>query len=123
VSKEIRHPLVLLGIAACFLGGAVWQGQVASARELAQRQHTLPAPAKTKHAVRPAPVLFSGDSVADYVAHCEKGMTDQEILWIPENLKKADLKDGRFPSSSQNADHFPAFFAQRAARHRWYRAC
>lgn len=123
--KEIRHTLVLLGIAACFLGGAVWQGQVASAREFAHRSRTLPPTAKTRRAVRPAPVPFTGDPVADYAARCEKGMTDQEILWILDDYKNAGLDLGihdiELKSGPPPEDPYrPYHNTLRKAQDRWF---
>jgi|GEM_PF-5860058 len=102
--------------ATAIVGLAFWQAQVAAAKEAEARHKTLPPPGKTKHAVRPPAAVFSGDVVADYVARCEKGLTDQEIGWILEDFRNAGLDlDWRNPKITVED-----LFSLRAAQHRWY---
>jgi hypothetical protein len=95
---------------------AVWQAQVAAKRDLEARKRMLPPPPKTKHAIRPAPQAFTGDVVADYIARCEKGMTDQEINWILEDFRNAglDFDWGNPAATIEQAVHC------RVAQQRWY---
>jgi hypothetical protein len=95
---------------------AVRQIQVAAASQNQARQ-PLPPPVKTRHAIRPAVLPWSGDPVADYVARCEKGMTDREIRWMLEDFRNAGLDQVAF--NEQSTDE--ALLAYRAAQNRWYR--
>ena len=95
---------------------AVRQIQVAAAEKLRSHQ-PLPPPAKTRHAIRPVVLPWSGDPVADYVARCAKGITDQEIGWILEDFRNAGLDQSAF--NDQSIDE--ALLAYRTAQNRWYR--
>lgn len=93
---------------------AVWQAQVAAAKDAQVSHKTPPPPEKTRHAVRPAPANLSVDPVADYIARSEKGMTDQEIGWALEDFRYAGLDLGIRVASPED------YFKQRNAQHRWY---
>lgn len=114
--KEIRNTLVWIFFATVLLLTAVWQAQVSAAKDLETRKRELPPPAKTKLAVRPPPAVFTGDVVADYIARCEKGMTDQEIGWILEDFRNAGLD--LEPTEESSAAARIAFYAR---QNRWYR--
>jgi hypothetical protein len=126
VTQEIRHTLVLLAIAASFLGTGIWQTHAARARDLAKLQQSLPHPEKTRQAVRPASIPFSGAPVADYEARCKKGMTDQEIHWILEDYKNAGLDHGihdiEIPDSGPPSEdpYRPHHDTLRKAQDRWF---
>jgi hypothetical protein len=101
--------------ATCMVGLAFWMGQITVASEIAAKNKILPPPTKTRHAIRTAPATFTGDPAADYIARCEKGMTDQEIGWIVEDFQNAGLAD----PIQENAT--PAqLLAYRAIQQRWY---
>ena len=119
--KEIRNTLAWIVFATFLMFTAVWQAQVAAQRDLEARRQTLPPPAQTKRAIRPAPQVFTGDVAQDYIARCEKGLTDQEIGWILEDLHNAGLDrdpiDYVVDYHLHEDRQFPLF---RAAQHRWY---
>ena len=96
---------------------AVRQIQVAVASDV-QAHKPLPPPTKTRHAIRPAVLPWSGDPVADYVARCGKGMTDKEIGWILEDFRSAVLD--QFPFTDSATDELLVTYL--AAQHRWYHA-
>ena len=112
--KEIRNTLAYIVVASFVMVTAVWQAQVSAAKDLEARHRSLPPPAKTKHAVRAVPQPFSSDPVADYVARCEKGMTDREIGWIVEEFLTAGLDLGIRVSPMED------YLTQRKAQDRWY---
>lgn len=96
--------------------GAFWQAQIAITRDASARHQSLPAPMKTRHAVRPAETSWSGDVVADYIARCGKGMTDQEIRWIVEDFHNAGLDQIDFTDKTPDAE----LSAYLAAQYHWY---
>ncbi len=102
--------------AIAIVGLAFWQAQVAAADDAAAKHKTLPPPVKTKRAVRPSAAVFSGDVVADYVARCEKGMTDHEIGWILEDFKNAGIDSNGLKSDTP----LEQLLAIRLRQHRWY---
>lgn len=111
--KNFQLTFAWMLLATILMGAAVWQAQVTAARETAAKHAVLPPPPKTRHAVRPPPVTFSGSVADDYVARCEKGTTDQEILWAIEDFNRAGLDLAPEPSTE---------VMLRAARQRWYHA-
>lgn len=126
--KEFRNTLAWIVCATFLMFTAVWQAQVAAKRDLEARRRTLPPPAKTKRAIRPATQAFTGDVVADYIARCEKGMTDQEIGWILEDFHNLGLQphpwDDIFndpPNPSFTPAELESFLAYTRAQTRWYR--
>ena len=94
---------------------AVRQIQVAAADKLRSHQ-PLPPPAKTRHALRPVVLPWSGDPVADYVTRCAKGLTDREIGWVLEDFRNAGLDQFAFTEATADQE----LFAYRAAQNRWY---
>jgi len=114
MNKNLQLTLAWFALAFLVTLAAVWQAQVTVAREVIARNQLPPPPVKTRHAVRPAPVIFSGDPVADYVARCEKGLTDQEIGWIIEDFQTAGLDLGIRVASKEE------YLVQRKAQDRWY---
>lgn len=90
-SRNTQLTFAWILIAFLMLGVAAWQVQTTLAKDAAARNAPLPPPLKTRHAIRPAAITFSGDPVADYIARCKKGITDQEILWIIEDFRNAEL--------------------------------
>lgn len=115
MNKDLRNTLVWMIFATCVVGLAFWQAQVTVAKEMAARRKVLPQPAKTRHAIRPAPLTFTGDPAADYIARSEKGITDREIGWIVEDFQIAGLAE----PIAENAT--PAqLLSYRAAQQRWY---
>lgn len=115
-----RHHKMLIAwflVSGLIVFTAVRQIQVAAAEKLRSHQ-PLPPPAKTRHAIRPVVLPWSGDPVADYVARCTKGMTDKEIRWVIEDLKSADLD--QFPFTDGATDEVLVTYL--AAQHRWYHA-
>lgn len=114
--KEIRNTLAYIVVATFVMITAVWQAQVSAKRDLEARHRALPPPSKTKRADRPVPQPFTGDVVADYVARCEKGMTDQEIGWILEDFKNAGLDI--LPAEGSPDTDLISFHKR---QNRWYR--
>lgn len=90
-SRNTQLTFAWILIAFIMLGVAAWQVQTTLAKDAAAKNAPLPPPLKTRHAIRPAAIAFNGDPLADYIARCEKGMTDQEIRWIIEDFKIAEL--------------------------------
>jgi len=114
MNQDIRNTLAWIVFATFITGTAVWQGQVAAEREVKARRQSLPPPPKTRHAVRPVSLSFAGDPVADYIARCEKGLTDLEISWIVEDFTTAGLERGIRVATKDE------YLAQRQTQHRWY---
>lgn len=52
--------------------------------------------------------------VKDYIARCQKGMTEREVRWVIEDFQKAGLAQGVRGASSEE------FIRQRKAQHAWY---
>jgi hypothetical protein len=114
--QEIKANVIWLLLAFFLTFAGFWQAKVVVARDSQAKHRELPPAAKTKHAIRPPPQLFSGDVVADYVARCEKGMTDQEIGWILEDFRNAGLSlDWRNPEVT-----LEAVLHHRKSLDRWY---
>lgn len=126
MNKDLRNTLVWMIFATCVVGLAFWQAQVTVAQEMAARHKVLPQPAKTRHAIRPAPVTFTGDPAADYIARSEKGITDREIGWIVEDFRNAglavDLLGPNFVHRTRDelTGRQKEFLDRRAAQYRWY---
>lgn len=117
MTKDLRNTVVWMVFATMVLGITFWQAQVTIAKETAARHQVQPPPSKTRHSVRPPAQPFTGDPVADYIARCEKGMTDQEIGWIIEDFQNAGLDfDWENPAATD-----AQVFAARDAQQRWYR--
>ena len=117
MNKDLRNTLVWMIFATCVVGLAFWQAQVTVAQEMAARHKVLPQPAKTRHAIRSAPAIFTDDPVFDYIARWEKGITDREIGWIIEDFQMAGLDfDWQNPRTTV-AD----LVTLRTSQHRWYR--
>ena len=108
--------LVWMVFASALVAMAFWQAQVTVAQEAAARNKALPPPVRTRHAIRPPPVAFTGDPVADYIARCEKGLTDQEIGWILEDFHNAGLDLDIMGMSHSDDEYAPL----RTAQHHWY---
>jgi hypothetical protein len=89
--QEIKATVIWLLLAFFLTFAGFWQAKVVVAQDTHSQHRQLPPPAKTKLATRPPPEVFTGDVVADYIARCEKGMTDQEIGWILEDFRNAGL--------------------------------
>ncbi len=124
--QEIKVTAIWLVLAFFLTFAGFWQAKVVIARDFQARHQALPPPAKTKNATRPQPAEFTGDVVADYVARCEKGMTDQEIGWILEDFQNAGLGGDLLGPNrvhltrDELAGRHKEFFDLRAAQHRWY---
>ncbi len=116
IHQEIRNTVAWILLATLLMVAALWQAQVSAARELEARHKTLPPPLKTRHALRPPPAVFTGDPVADYIARCEKGLTDREIGWIIEDFKNGGL-DLDWRSLTVAIEQV---LQHRLAQHRWY---
>ncbi|MEO7098366.1 MAG: hypothetical protein ABI162_03310 [Luteolibacter sp.] len=116
MNKDLRNTLVWMVFATAIVGIAFWQAQITMAKEIAAKNKVLPSPAKTRHAIRPAPATFTGDPAADYIERCEKGLTDQEIDWIIEDFENAGL-DRYYQNLKEDPKGLIAF---RAAQQRWY---
>jgi len=112
--------------ATALVGLAFWQAQVAAADDAAARHKTLPPPGKTKRAARSPATPFHGDPAADYIARCEKGITDREIIWIIEDFQNAGLamdllgKDFFHRTRDELTGRQKEFFDRRAAQFHWY---
>lgn len=115
MNKEIRNTIAWIVCATLVMGVAWWQAQLAVERDARARHQTLPPPLKTRYGIRPEVMPWAGDPVADYIARCEKGLTDQKIGWIIEDFQNAGLDVGMAGRMTQKE-----IFAFRNAQHRWY---
>ncbi len=115
MNKDLRNTLIWLVFATLMLTTAVWQAQVAAAKEDQASHQTPPPPLKTRHAIRPATAILPPDPVAEYIARREKLMTDQEIGWVLNDFRYAGLDLGIRTASPGE------YLKQRNAQHRWYR--
>ncbi len=106
--------MIWLVFATLMLTTAIWQAQVAAAKDAQASHKTPPPPAKTRHAIRPTPAVFSGDAVTHYANRIKKGITDQEIGWIVEDFKNAGLDLGIRVATSEE------YLTQRKAQDLWY---
>ncbi len=111
MSKPLRNSLAWIVFATFATAAAFWQAQVSVANDLKARHQTPPPPLKTRHAVRPPAVPWSGD----YAARCETGLTERQIGWIIEDFKIAGLDQGIRVAPREE------YLAQRRTQHRWYR--
>ncbi|MEO5714894.1 MAG: hypothetical protein ABIT37_15555 [Luteolibacter sp.] len=114
MNKDLRNTSIWLVFATLMLTTAIWQAQVAAAKDAQASHKTPPPPAKTRHAVRQPSSVLSGDSVTNYGNRIKKGLTDQDIGWIVEDFKNAGLDLGIRVATSEE------YLAQRKAQDRWY---
>jgi hypothetical protein len=115
MNKDLRNTLAWIVCATGIMGAAIWQAQVSIALDLKARNQSLPPPLKTRFAIRPPTETWAGDPVADYIARCEKGLTDQEIGWIIEDFQNAGLDIDITTELS-----WAELFNLRSTQHRWY---
>lgn len=114
--QEIKATAIWLLLAVFLTSAGFWQIKVAVARDSRSLHRELPLPSETKRTIRPPQAEFTGDVVADYVARCEKGMTDQDILWILDDFHNAGLDlDWRDPAVT-----IEEVLDNRKALNRWY---
>lgn len=66
--------------------------------------------------MRPVVLPWSGDPVADYVARCEKGMTNRQIGWIIEDFRNAGL-DQLHSTDNATDEELDIYLS---AQQRWY---
>ena len=112
MNKNLQLTIAWFILASLLTATALWQAQIAVAREVSASQKTLPPPLKTRHAERTtAPSV----PTADYATRLQKGLTDREIGWILDDFQTAGL-DGGLRVAPQEA-----YLAQRRAQDRWYR--
>jgi hypothetical protein len=114
--KNLQLTVTWMVLAGLLTLAAFWQAQSAITRDAAARHKSLPPPVKTRHATRPVVPQWSGDVVADYIARCSKGMTDQEIRWIVEDFQNAGLD--RFESNDEIPKAELTHYL--AAQYQWY---
>lgn len=128
--KNLYLTITWMILASLLTLGAFWQAQIAITRDAEARHRLPPPPLKTRHAVRVAEMPWSGDVVADYIARCGKGMTDQEIRWIVEDFQNAGLEQGHpweetnYPAdtvSPPSPAELESLEIHAAAQQRWYR--
>lgn len=112
--QEIRNTIAWLLSATFVIVTAIWQAQVAARRDLEARRQTLPPPSKTKRTDRSDGGPRSSDPVADYLARCQKGLTDQEIAWIASDFQNTGLDHPPGAATAQD------YLSYRRAQHRWY---
>ena len=115
MNTELRNTLAWIVCATGVMGVAIWQAQVSIVQDIKSRIQTLPPPLKSRHAIRPVQVPWTGDPVADYFARCENGLTDQKIGWIIEDFKGAGLD-----AEITDQHSWEELFTSRTAQHRWY---
>lgn len=113
MNKNFQLALTWFVLAFLVTGAAIWQAQIAVAREVADRQRQLPPPLKTRRAERPP---ASPAPVADYATRRAQGLTDREIGWIVEDFQSAGLDLGIRVAPKE------AYLDQRKAQDRWYHA-
>lgn len=112
MNKNLQLTIAWFILASLLTATALWQAQIAVAREVSASQKTLPPPLKTRHAERTtAPSV----PTADYATRLQKGLTDREIGWILDDFQTAGL-DGGLRVAPQEA-----YLTQRRAQDRWYR--
>ncbi len=117
VHQEIKSRVVWVVLITLLALVGIWQTKVTVARELqASVPKTLPPPLKTRFAIRPPPKVFTGNVVEDYIARCNKGLTDQEIGWILEDFRYAGLD---YPPADGSTDE--KIIAYHRVQNRWYR--
>jgi hypothetical protein len=114
MSKHLKNSTAWIVFASFATAAAIWQAQISVATDLKARHQTLPPPQKTRHAIRPLPVPWSGDFVGDYTRRCQTGLTERQIGWIIEDFKTAGLDQGIRVAPREE------YLAQRQAQHRWY---
>jgi hypothetical protein len=113
MNKNLQLTLAWFVLAFLVTGAAIWQAQVAVARDIADRQRQLPPPLKIRRAERPP---ASPAPVADYATRRAQGLTEREIGWIVEDFQSAGLDLGIRVAPKE------AYLAQRKAQDRWYHA-
>jgi hypothetical protein len=111
MNKNLQLTIAWFALAFLVTLAAVWQAQVAVAREVIARNQP-PPPAKTRHAVRPT---TAASPVLDYATRKKQGLTDREIGWIVEDFQSAGLDLGIRAAPQEE------YLAQRRAQDRWYR--
>ncbi len=115
VHQEIKSTLLWIALATVVGLVGIWQAKVAIGQGLHPVQESLPPPLKTRVAVRPPPEVFTGDVVEDYIARCNKGLSDQEIGWIVTDFRNAGLDD---PPADNSPDNILIDYHKR--QNRWY---
>jgi hypothetical protein len=111
MNKNLQLTIAWFILASLLTATALWQAQVAVAREISASQKTLPHPLKTRHADRAA---ISSAPIADYATRLQKGLTDREIGWILDDFQTAGLERGLRVATQEE------YLAQRRAQDRWY---
>ncbi len=99
-----------LGFASVLMLAAIWQSQVIA---VAARNAGAIKPT-TQQRIRHAP-RRTRDPVPDYIAKCEKGLSDQEIRWIAQDFTNAGL-DRSTDALATGEEAFEV----RLAQERWY---
>ncbi len=112
MNKNLQLTIAWFALAFLVTLGAVWQAQVAVAREVIARNQPPPPPVKTRRAVRHA---AQGAPTVDYATRKKQGLTDMEIGWIIEDFQTAGLDLGIRAAPKEE------YLAQRRAEDRWYR--
>jgi hypothetical protein len=119
MNRNLQLTIAWFALAFLVTLAAVWQAQVTVAREVIARNQPPPPPVKTRRVVRPVPVQSNENPVADYIARCEKGLTDQEIGWILEDFRNSGVNgELLFDEKPHKKEDY---LSCRAAHHRWYR--
>ena len=111
MNKNLQLTLAWFVLAFLVTLTAVWQAQVAVAREVVARNQLPPPPQKTRRAERPA---APSAPAVDYATRKKQGLTDPQIGWIIEDFQTAGLDLGIRVASKEE------YLAQRKAQDRWY---
>lgn len=125
--RDLRNTMIWLVLATSMVILAFWQAQLAVTKEAQAALRTPPPPSKTCHAVRATLAKLPVDPVADYIARCTKGTSDQKIGWIIRDFRTAGLDiDLLGPESGKLSRESlihrqDEFFVRRATEQRWYR--
>lgn len=115
--KKLHLTVTWIIFASFVMVAAVWQAQVAVAREIAAKHKLPPPPKRIMSVQRENQQAIRVDPVEDYQARCAKGMTDQQILWVLEDYKIAGLDNpphGNLVTKEQIAEF-------RFRQYHWYR--
>ncbi len=115
VHQQIKSTLLWIVLASVVGLAGIWQVKVAIGQGLHPADEDLPPPLKTRVTVRPPAKVFTGDVVEDYIARCDKGLTDQEIGWIVTDFRNAGLDS---PPAAGSPDNVIIDYHKR--QNRWY---
>lgn len=104
--------LAWFAVAFLCIAASILQIQISLAKERAEKNKTLPPPAKTRHFLREA---SPAKPTPDYATRRKQGLSDREIGWIIEDFQFAGLDQGIRAATPED------YLKQRKQQDRWYR--